>query len=130
VSDTLTRRPRGLHHLALRVADLRRAQRFYADLLGLETIREVVGEDGAPRALWLRAGDVVLMLERRLRGEGPEAGSGHLLAFVVDDLGAWETRLQAHGVPMDDRTPATLYVRDPDGHRVGLSVHRFEGSQP
>jgi hypothetical protein len=69
------------------------------------------------------------MLERGLRGAGPDSGSGHLLAFIVDELGAWEVRLRAHGVSVVDRTPATLYVSDPDGHRVGLSVHRFDESR-
>jgi hypothetical protein len=27
---------------------------------------------------------------------------------------------------VDDRTPATLFFRDPDGHRVGLSAYRFD----
>jgi len=63
------------------------------------------------------------MLEHALRGEGPESGSGHLLALEVDDLAAWERRLAEAGVAIVDRTPATLYVRDPDGHRVGLTVH-------
>jgi hypothetical protein len=28
------------------------------------------------------------------------------------------------------RAPATLCASDPDGHRVGLSVHRFEARRP
>ena len=27
--------------------------------------------------------------------------------------------------PIDDRTPHTLFVRDPDGHRVALSVYEL-----
>jgi hypothetical protein len=65
------------------------------------------------------------MLERSLRGAGPAQGSGHVLAFEAGDLRLWEERLAAAGVPIDDRTEATLFIRDPDGHRVGLSVHRF-----
>ena len=38
-------------------------------------------------------------------------------------LGRSSTALTA--VPVDDRTEHTLYVRDPDGHRVGLSDYRF-----
>jgi len=34
--------------------------------------------------------------------------------------------LQAAGVRIEDRTAYTLYLRDPDGHRVGLSVYRFD----
>lgn len=112
------------HHLALRVADLERSRAFYVDLLGLPLVRRLEDEGGL-RSLWLGAGDLVLMLERRLQGAGPDDGSGHLLAFAVEDLAAWEARLLAAGVRVDDRTAATLYVRDPDGHRVGLSVYRL-----
>lgn len=85
-------------------------------------------EGGRLRSVWLEAGVTILMLEERLRGAGPDAGSGHLLAFAVEDLSAWEGRLRGAGVSVEDRTDATIYVRDPDGHRVGLSVYRLEGS--
>jgi hypothetical protein len=65
------------------------------------------------------------MLERSLRGAGPSGGSGHVLAFEATDLPAWEERLAAAAVAIDDRTAETLFIRDPDGHRVGLSAHRF-----
>ena len=112
-----------VHHLALRVADPERSAGFYSGLLGLAERRRLAAEDGSLRAIWLEAGGVLLMLERRLRGAGAEAGSGHLLAFAVDDLPAWEARLLVAGVAVEDRTAHTLFVRDPDGHRVGLSTH-------
>ena len=77
------------------------------------------------RAVWVAAGEIVIMLERTLRGAGPDTGSGHVLAFAADDLDAWGDRLAAAGVAIDDRTPQTLFLRDPDGHRVGLSVYAF-----
>lgn len=109
-----------IHHLALRVRDLEAAREFYCGLLGLEEMKR----DGS-RSIWLRAGDAGLMLERTLRGKGPDAGSGHVLAFAAEDLELWEEKLTAAGIPIEDRTAATLYVRDPDGHRVALSVYRF-----
>jgi catechol 2,3-dioxygenase-like lactoylglutathione lyase family enzyme len=117
-----------IHHLALRVRDLERAAAFYAGL-GLAEVRRLEGEHGL-RAVWLAAGSTVLMLERELRGGPDGEGSGHLLAFAVDDLGAWEARLAAAGVAVVDRTESTLYVRDPDGHRVGLSVFAFDPPRP
>ena len=49
-----------------------------------------------------------------------------MLVFAVQELAAWEARLREAGIPIDDRTAYTLYVRDPDGHRIGLSVYRFD----
>jgi catechol 2,3-dioxygenase-like lactoylglutathione lyase family enzyme len=113
-----------LHHLALRVADCERARAFYSGLLGLPEVRRIE-EGGTLRAVWVAAGETVIMLERALRGAGAPSGSGHVLALAAGDLAVWEARLAAARVPLDDRTPETLFVRDPDGHRVGLSVHRF-----
>jgi len=104
-----------LHHLALRVADCERSAAFYAGVLGLPELRR------SERGVWLRLGSAVLMLERALRGAGAGAGSGHLLSLAVDDLSAWEARLLRAGVAVVDRTEHTLYLQDPDGHRVGLS---------
>ncbi len=115
-----------VHHLALRVTDLERSRAFYGDLLGLPELRRQHDVAGALRAIWLRAGGLVLMLEHTLRGDGAQNGSAHLVAFDVDDLAAWPARLAARGVPIDDRTEHTLYLRDPDGHRVGLSDHVFD----
>jgi glyoxylase I family protein len=113
------------HHVALRVADCERSAAFYGGLLGLAERRRLHDERGLLRAVWLDLDPGVLMLERALRGTGPQAGSGHVLAVAVDDLAPWEEALTAAGVHIDDRTPATLFLRDPDGHRVGLSVFRF-----
>jgi catechol 2,3-dioxygenase-like lactoylglutathione lyase family enzyme len=113
-----------LHHLALRVADCERSQAFYTGILGLRELRRNEHE-GELRSVWLSAGDVVLMIERGLRGRPGAAGSGHVLAFSVADLDDWEGRLRGAGIAVEDRTPSTIYVSDPDGHRVGLSVYRF-----
>jgi len=123
-----------VHHLALRVADVERSRAFYAGLLGLRELRRSLDESGL-RSVWLEAGDALLMLERRLAGTGVDTGSGHLLAFDVraetdagEALAAWEQRLSTAGVTLDGRTAHTLYLRDPDGHRVGLSVYPLRQS--
>ena len=115
----------GIHHLALRVRDCEISARFYESAIGLLEMRRIQRGDEL-HAVWLRAGETVLMLERVLRGEGEAAGSGHVLVFPANDLATSEERLQSHGIRVNDRTPSTLYFEDPDGHRVGLSKHRFE----
>jgi glyoxylase I family protein len=117
--------PARVHHLALRVADCARSAAFYEGVLGFRETRRF-HEGPSVRAIWLRAGDAILMLETALRGTGPDHGSGHVLVFAVDALPGWEALLAAHGVAVDDRTAYTLYLRDPDGHRVGLTV--FDGA--
>jgi catechol 2,3-dioxygenase-like lactoylglutathione lyase family enzyme len=109
-----------IHHLALRVRNLEAAREFYCGVLGLSEVKQ-----DSSRSIWLRAGDAVLMLERSLRGKGEEAGSGHVLAFAAGDLACWQEKLLAAGIPIDDRTDSTIFVRDPDGHRVALSVYPF-----
>ncbi len=111
-----------IHHLAIRVRDLDAARDFYGGLLGLAEMKR----DGS-RSVWLRAGDAVLMLELALRGKGGDEGSGHVLAFAVEDLARWEERLEAAGIVVEDRTGTTIFVRDPDGHRVGLSTFELSG---
>jgi len=115
-----------IHHVALRVRDVERSRAFYSGLLGLRELRRFGEEGGEPRSVWLSAGPAVLMLEKQLKGPGPDSGSGHVLALAVDGLREWEERLRAAGVAVEDRTAYTLYCRDPDGHRVGLSVYRFD----
>jgi catechol 2,3-dioxygenase-like lactoylglutathione lyase family enzyme len=92
-----------------------------AALLGLPEVRRFPGPDGGVRSIWLRTGSAVLMLEREIKIEGA-AGSGHVLVLRVDALLPWEKHLADAGVKIVDRTAATLFFLDPDGHRVGLSV--------
>jgi catechol 2,3-dioxygenase-like lactoylglutathione lyase family enzyme len=112
-----------LHHVALRVADCERSAEFYGGLLRLPEVRRYV-RGGDLRSVWLRLGEVVLMLERDLRGAGPAAGSGHVLVLTGDPT-SWEPRLREAGVEVTDRTGSTLYFQDPDGHRLGVSDYRL-----
>ena len=111
-----------IHHVAIRVADPVASLAFYSGVLGLPEVRRFQ-EKGRVRSIWVRAGDAVLMLEREIKGSGPGAGSGHVLVLEVDDLEDWVGRLAIAGRRPLERTASTLYIADPDGHRVGLSVH-------
>ncbi len=52
----------------------------------------------------------------------------HLLALRIrpEERATWEARLAGRGVPVVHRTRWTLYVRDPEGNRIGLSHHPDE----
>ena len=121
-----------VHHIAIQVADLERARAFYVDVLGLpETRRQ-------PHSIWLDAGGAIVMLERppadapdatAPRGEPApwkSARTGlHLLALDIpaDAREAWRAKLVAAGAPLEGETAFTLYTRDPDGTRIGLSSY-------
>jgi glyoxylase I family protein len=108
-----------IHHIALRTGDLPRLAAFYCGVLGLELTRR-----DSERSLWLRAGETIVMLERAEAGEPAIAnGSMEMVAFAItaEERAECMRRLAAGGVDVEAETPFTLYVRDPDGRRVGLS---------
>jgi catechol 2,3-dioxygenase-like lactoylglutathione lyase family enzyme len=117
-----------LHHVAIQCRDLARCERFYREVLGLEELRRWPAEGGGDRSVWLALGAGFLALER---AEDPpeerpwrDGRPGlHLVALRIrrEERGAWEARLTSHGVPIAHRTRWTLYLRDPEGNRVGLT---------
>jgi catechol 2,3-dioxygenase-like lactoylglutathione lyase family enzyme len=110
-----------IHHLAFRTESLLQLERFYADALGLPVLRR-----SEARAVWLDAGGAIVMLELREPGEAPlPAGSKELVAFAIaaDARALTTERLARHGVSIEASTDFTLYVRDPDGRRIGLSSY-------
>ena len=122
----------GHHHLAIQVKDLPAAERFYADVLGLKLVKRWPWEDGrsGDRSVWLSvgAGEEFLALEACDAERPPTPfrdphGGLHLLALriLASERAPWEERLRALGIEVVHRTRWTLYVRDPEGNRVGLS---------
>jgi glyoxylase I family protein len=113
-----------LHHLAFRTDDLSALEHFYGVVLGLPLIRRHEG-----RSVWLDAGGIVIMLERCADGEPaiPEEAM-EVVAFAIapSDRALVAGRLNAAGLVIEARTAYTLYVRDPDGRRVGLSSYPEE----
>ncbi|MBX3250889.1 MAG: VOC family protein [Myxococcales bacterium] len=111
-----------LHHLALRTLDLPRLERFYREVFGLQVERR----DGE-RAVWLRLGDATLMLEHALPDEpSPDPRSLELLALAAaspHEREAVGAAAAERGHALEGRTEHTLYFRDPDGRRVGVSTY-------
>ncbi|HZZ83320.1 MAG TPA: VOC family protein [Anaeromyxobacteraceae bacterium] len=125
--------PLAFHHLALQCHDLALCERFYVEVLGLPVLRRWPREGGGDRSVWLAIGDGFLALERAVepaaRSEFRDGKAGlHLLALRIapGERADWEARLAAAGVAVVHRTRFTIYVRDPEGNRVGFSHHPEE----
>lgn len=122
----------GFHHLAIQVRDLPAVERFYKETLGLPELRRWPAADGdGDRSVWLDVGGGAFLALERVAGgatarddEARAQRPGlHLIALRIQRAarGAWERRLAAADAPVESRTSFTLYVRDPEGNRVGLS---------
>ncbi|MFO0909353.1 MAG: VOC family protein [Isosphaeraceae bacterium] len=111
------------------VDDLDRAERFYAEVLGLEVIGREAG-----RHLFFRVGtgEVLLVFNpetTRIGDQFPShgtSGPGHFaLGIEARELDAWRERLIAHGVAIEHeahwpRGGRSIYFRDPAGNSVEL----------
>jgi glyoxylase I family protein len=121
----------GVHHLAVVVRDLARAEAFYGGVLGLPVSLRHDDDDGRPRAIWLALAPgentTFLALERSEATSAParpDAAPGwHCVALAIGkyEREAWRARLAAAGHPVERESAYTLYVRDPDGALVALS---------
>ncbi len=122
---------RGLrvHHIALAAQNPAALADFYERVLELPRIREQ-NDAGAVTSVWLQLdANAILMIEAATTAGAsangfPEKRPGyHLIAFSIaaGERESWRTRLAEHGVEIVHETDFTLYFRDPEGNRVGLS---------
>jgi glyoxylase I family protein len=121
-------RPTHVHHVAVKVTDLVRAEAFYGGVLGLPVLRRwPLPDGGGERSLWLDLGaGAFLALERadRVEAEKAEEAPGiHLIALRIEssERKSWIAKLAQAGHPVYQQTDFTIYVRDPEGNRIGLS---------
>ena len=127
------RRVLAFHHIAIQCTDLGACERFYREVLGLEVLRRWPGPGGVDRSVWLALGDGFLALERAQAEPERRAWRDgvpglHLLALRIapSERAAWEARFESRGVSVVHRTRWTIYVRDPEGNRIGLSHHPLD----
>ena len=120
----------GLHHVALRCADLGACEAFYREVLGLPVLRRWPGDGGGDRSVWLSAGPGFLALERadapgdataERFEEAPAGWQVVALSIARGEREGWEARLAAAGIAVARRTQFSLFLRDPEGNRVALS---------
>jgi catechol 2,3-dioxygenase-like lactoylglutathione lyase family enzyme len=104
-------------HIELFVRDPLASREFYQRVLGFD----VVAVQGAN--VWLKLGDVEILLRPGLAGRGgggggTYAGAASGIVLYVDDLPAAQAQLEARGLTFDgcDGGAKCPTFRDPDGH--------------
>jgi glyoxylase I family protein len=122
-----------VHHLAVIVRDLDRAEGFYGGALGLAVSRRWSDAGGAPRSIWFALGGGAFLAVERFEGGGGseegEAGAArpgwHCVALGIapGEREAFRGRLARAGHAIERETEFTLYARDPEGNLIGFSHH-------
>lgn len=117
--------------IALTVSDLERAVAFYRDRLGMRFLFRV------PNLAFFDCDGIRLMLS--LPEGSAESGTSSVIYFRVDDLDAAFEALRARGVvfvdsphliaQMADYDLWMCFLRDPDGHLLGLMSERPKQGQ-
>jgi catechol 2,3-dioxygenase-like lactoylglutathione lyase family enzyme len=117
--------PLGLDHIVLRVRDQARSRQFYEQILGctLDRVNEKFS------LVHLRFGEQLIDLVPAREGE-TRGGIDHFcLSIRCDDLDKVAGELRAKGVALEGDVVRrfgaygdgpSLYLRDPDGHKVEL----------
>jgi catechol 2,3-dioxygenase-like lactoylglutathione lyase family enzyme len=117
---------RGLRHLALRVRDVARAQTFYSEIFGMQTVWQPDADN-----CYLSSGCDNLALHRRPAGDAAPAEAQVLdhLGFIVPTAEAvWAAAevLRARQVPIVKEPrhhrdgSCSVYCADPDGNIVQI----------
>jgi len=114
-------RVRGVYEVAIRVRDLKKAQAFYCDILGLE----VAARDEKRPMVFLRAGGAAGMVVLQ-EDQGAWPSQHFALSMTESDLEEAARTLREHGISVrgpvfHEWMPAkSLYFPDPDGHQMEL----------
>ena len=118
--------PLKIHHIALVVSNLARAEAFYSEIFGLSVTKRGVDAQGQPRSVWLGLDGAILMLEKGDPGSGyrgDDEPGWHCIAFAMEEnqRNDWKTKLAAASVPVERETEYSIYFRDPERNRIALS---------
>lgn len=111
----------GLHHAQITIPRGAEAQGrlFYCDLLGLPEIAKPQSLQGRG-GFWLQVGVQQVHVGTE-DGVDRNASKAHL-AYLVDDIQAWQTLFLAQGIAILDGVPIPGYarfeIRDPFGNRI------------
>jgi len=106
------------------------ARDFYCRLLALAEIPKPAALQSRG-GFWLRVGDQELHVG--VEDNAARGRSKAHIAYQVDDLAGWQSRLAGHGIPTEPGIPIPGYTRcefrDPFGNRIELIQRLSEDSQ-
>jgi catechol 2,3-dioxygenase len=124
----------GIGHVLLRVVDVERSKKFYAERLGFEVVEQDPEHGGVFMALEGQSHAIDLFpvkdpaaARRELSGA---AGLGHIAFRVASEAELRDAyfELQAHGVPItravDHVSQKSIYFQDPDGNVLEIYYER------
>ena len=108
-------------HNNINVLDLEKSLAFYAEALGLTSVREHTSPDGSFKLVYLGDGETPHLLELtwlRDRTEPYALGDNEFhLAFTVDDYGAAHQKHREMGCICYENPDMGIYfISDPDGY--------------
>ena len=114
------------HHIALKVVDLKKCERFYTKILRLPVIEHHHEKNGILRSVWLSLGKTILMLERcekKTRSRKAEARGWHILALKipVKKRDHWKAKLKKARIKIINESSYSIYFRDPENNLLALS---------
>lgn len=106
-----------VHHIAIGTPNPSRLADFLLNLPGFSRDREFYWESGELRSIWLKTGELLLMLEA-----GPKQAPKAIVVFCdSSDKTPWTSKLEL--LTRTKSTEFTQYFLDPDGNTWGVTTY-------
>jgi glyoxylase I family protein len=116
----------GFHHLALFGHDIEILATFYGEVFGLNRVATHTRPDGQLRSIWMawETGPVpfIALEQEAVSHRANDTGlSVLMLNLARAERSAFKAHLQTMHISVERETPYSMYFRDPEGNRVGVS---------
>lgn len=116
-----------IHHIALKISDLKKCEEFYIKVVGLSVVARHQFEDGSPRSVWLDCDGATLMLEKTEGGLPAKSTNTDVgwsvvaLRIEASERKNWISRLEKAGIKIFKITEHSVYFKDPEENILALS---------